>query len=145
MYHIYHTLQYPYIVSHVILSNLSVIIDAGYIDCKSSNCNGDTLNCIDNEDCFIDCGPTFTSESANDEACQDAVFNCPSNGKCTVVCNDREGCDRATFNAQDSASLNVTCFDHLESCRDTNIYCPETINPTEPTCFIFGDNSNYDG
>ena len=133
------------IIPLLILLQLFVIIDAGYIDCKSSNCNGDTLNCIDNEDCLIHCGPTFTSESANDEACQDAVFNCPSNAKCTVICNDQEGCDRADFNAQDSTFLNVTCFDNFENCKDTKIYCPDTTNPTEATCFIFGDNSNYNG
>ena len=126
------------------LATIFIITSSSYFDCRYQTCIGTTLTCTDNEDCFIDCA-YFTTELANDESCQDAIFNCPANASCTILCDGREACNRATTYARNSLLLNITCNDHYESCHDASIYCPDTTNPTSPTCLIYGDNTYQDG
>ena len=123
----------------ILLFTTANSIDSSYFNCRNQSCNALKLNCIDNRDCFIDCA-FFTND--DDESCQDAVINCPANATCTLNCDGRESCDNARINAQQSTKLNISCNNHYEACLESEIKCPLTTNPTSPTCFIYGNNSN---
>ena len=83
---------------------------------------GQTVNCIDGEDCTINC--------LDYQSCTESTFNCPKNGDCIIQCTNFQSCKGATINASPNALLNVTCSGphsvtppnaNIKSCQDITI------------------------
>eukprot|EP01083_Nonionella_stella_P318721 1166410_1 len=129
------------LLSFLFLTLCFITTTSTYFDCRTKRCTGESMICQNNEDCTVDCAfDSGDSDNNNDEACNDAAVQCPTDAQCEVICHGSESCERMTLHAEDSTNLTVSCGSFRESCEEIDIYCP-----TAAGCAIDVDNSGRIG
>ena len=124
----------------VMLPVLSLIIQislhestATMIDCRTSDCTQDIINCPSNSECIIHC--------SSDGACTDSAINCPQNGSCNVYCDGTNACKGLTINATLSSKLRVVSLGYKSG--PSNISCTSDAWSTNTSCEIDGIGTDY--
>eukprot|EP01084_Bolivina_argentea_P182645 315282_1 len=145
------------IISCLIVVFCALCINGYYRKCNNKNeCEYITMDCIDNQDCSIDC--------TGYQSCRYSTINCPTNGNCNIQCTNIESCQDTTINGNTNIIMNIHCSQNnacntatingryasqlnllncetgYYTCLDITIWCPPNINGNKH-CTIQGDNS----
>lgn len=91
----------------------------------NSTCAFGSVNCIDNEDCIVQCN----GDSESLGVCAGTTINCPATlNKCTINCSNLDGnagaCQSAIINAENVNILEINAGDHSNALRNGIINCP---------------------
>eukprot|EP01083_Nonionella_stella_P199257 730794_1 len=134
-----------------------------YIECKGANaCDYATFNCPSGAfNCSVFCsgsdnmassgGCQYITISATNTNGGDLIVegsnkpsimysltvNCPSNGRCVILCNDDYACYDGIILAQpNTRSLSIECGDYSSSCRTLYVRCPDRFQGVDYNCIL---------
>ena len=79
-----------------------------------AECANKTITCPMNFDCQVVC--------SGQQGCQGSMLVCPSGYACDVSCGEVEACENLDISGG-TASLVVTCLDHFQVCKGTQVTC----------------------
>eukprot|EP01084_Bolivina_argentea_P127844 226060_1 len=75
---------------------------AATIDCTTEQCKHKHIDCLPNEDCFIECNES--------ESCLGATITCPIEGDCNILCEGGQSCRDTIINATlSNGNFNLRC------------------------------------